>query len=368
MSYRVTAHINLSALRHNLARVKTFAPHSAVMAMVKADAYGHGLLRVAPALAAADALGVARLEEALELYEAGNTIPIVIMSGYLGAAELKKMVQYNIAAAIHTEEQVKLLEQTSLEQPLQVWLKIDTGMHRLGFSAAEVPAIYQRLMASAKVKKPIGVMTHFAQADQIDNPITQQQINLFQQTANTIHAELRSMANSAAIIRGLTNTRDIEDLTNTKDWVRPGIMLYGVSPFLGHNGQEYGLQPVMTLKSQIIAIHDLQKDDAVGYGGTWVCPKEMRIGVVAVGYGDGYPRHADNNTPVLVNGVRCHLAGRVSMDLMTIDLSQCPQAKIGDSVILWGADLPIEEVAYCAETIAYELLCHMTRRVNFITF
>jgi len=367
LSYRVTANIDLSALRHNLGRVKAFAPHSKIMAMVKADAYGHGLLRVASALGEADALAVARLEEALELYESGNRMPVVIMSGYADIAELKKMAQYNIAAVIHTIEQMELLESISLPESLQVWLKVDSGMHRLGFPVAEIPTIYQRLMECPWVKKPIGIMTHFAQADQLNSVVTEQQIKEFQKTAHVVHAELCSMANSAAIMRNLTTkaATDIE-VTKRAEWVRPGIMLYGVSPFLRHNGQEYGLQPVMTLKSQLIAIHDLQKGDAVGYGGAWVCPENMRIGVVAIGYGDGYPRHADNTTPVLVNDVRCHLAGAVSMDLITIDLRNCPQAKIGDPVILWGAGLAVEEVAFGAETIAYELLCHMTKRVHFV--
>lgn len=355
MHHAATAHINLAALSHNLQRVKSLAKDAAVLAMIKANAYGHGLLRVANALHDADAFGVARIEEARQLFRYHSDKNIIVMAGFQDADELRYMAAFGLVPVVHTLQQIELLEQTSVTKAVAVWLKIDTGMHRLGFSPEEAGQAYERLSQCPQVAKPITTFTHFAEADELEHPSTQQQINRFNQVAKWPGP--KSLANSAGIIAWPQSHAE---------WVRPGIMLYGVSPFPERLAGELDLQPVMTLSSELIAIHDFCRGDEVGYGGTWVCPMDMRIGVAAVGYGDGYPRHAQNGTPVLVDNVMCTLAGRVSMDLITIDLSNHPTAKIGDAVVLWGEGLPVEKVALCANTIAYELLCHVTSRVRFL--
>jgi alanine racemase len=324
------------------------------------------LVQVATTLSQAEALGVARIEEAITLRENGISQPIVVMKGFMTADELQQMVEYRLDAVLHTPSQIDLLEQASLtvrpeevrEEPSQrvaVWIKLDTGMHRLGFPPAAIAEVQRRLQGCAHVQKPLRYMTHFANADDLSSPVTEQQINVFMQTVCKEDAP-KSLANSAAIMRWPQTHAD---------WVRPGIMLYGASPFLDTVGSKLGLQPVMTLVSCIIAVQNLRQGDQVGYGGRWTCPEDMPVALVAIGYGDGYPRHARNGTPVLVNGIRCALIGRVSMDLITVDLRNCPHAKLGDRVVLWGEGLPVEEVAECAETIAYEILCHVTARVEF---
>lgn len=355
MSLRAVAHIQLSALQHNLRQVKSLAPHSRVMAMIKANAYGHGLQRVALALIEADAFGVATLYEALALRDIGVQKPIAVMSGFADIEELTIMAERNITAVVHAAYQLPLLESAALKTPLSVWLKIDSGMHRLGFQPREASDAYARLMACPQVCKPFGAMTHFACSDETDKSRTEQQITTFKQCV-TWPCET-SMACSAAIINWPQSHAD---------WVRPGIMLYGVSPFVGHIGAEFNLQPVMTLTSRLIAIKHLHKGDAIGYGATWQCPEDMPVGVVAMGYGDGYPRHAKSGTPVYLHDKLCPLVGRVSMDLIAIDLRQQPHANVGDRVLLWGDGLPIEQVALAAGTIGYELLCKVTQRVEFV--
>lgn len=348
--------IDLRALRHNLAQIRKLAPHSAILAMVKSNAYGHGLERIALALSDADALGVACLEEGTKLREAGVKNPIVLLEGLFRADELSRAVAGNFTLVIHQEAQVKMLENNPSLSPIPVWLKIDTGMHRLGFAPEDVPEIYQRLMNCSAVLKPIILMTHLAESESLNSAFTQKQIDLF----NTITKHFigpRSLSNSGGIL-GWPSAH--------MDWVRPGIMLYGASPFPHRHGSEHGLQPVMSLTSELIAIHDLKKGDRVGYGGTWICPEAMRIGVVAAGYGDGYPRHAKNGTPLLVNGKRCPLVGRVSMDMLTVDLRTQLDAKVGDPVMLWGNQLPVEIIAEASETTGYELLTRITQRVRVV--
>lgn len=353
---RVTAEIDLTALNHNYQRVKHYAPQAKVVAMVKANAYGHGLLPLAKALPQADILGVARPEEAFALRAGGAQQPILLMSGFVDANELIEFAHAEFAAVVHTFEQIHLLETTLLPKPMTIWLKIDTGMHRLGFTSPQVAEAQFRLLQCASVQKPFVWLTHFASAYALnDTQKTVKQWEQFQQLSPP--SAVTSLANSAAII-GWPQTQG--------DYVRPGIMLYGVSPFNDLPARDFGLLPVMTLRSQLIAIHDYEQGEAIGYGGNWVCPKRTRIGVVAIGYGDGYPRHARNGTPVLLNGVRCPLVGRVSMDFISVDLSFCSQAVLGDVVTLWGQGLPVEEVAACADTIPYELLCHVTSRVKFL--
>ena len=355
MSRGAIATINLSALQHNYARIKHLVGHCAVLAMIKSNGYGHGLLRIARALSTADALGVASLDEAIVLREAGIQQPIVVMAGFYNAAELPHFVEQALLAVIHHTDQLVLLEKTPLRAPLSVWLKIDTGMHRLGFAVEQVAAVYQRLSMLPSVKKPIGLMTHLAQAEYPDRSFTEAQIHQFTQVTRGL-SEPRSVVNSA----GILFYREA-----WLDWVRPGIVLYGVSPLPGRTGLEEGLQPVMTLTGRLMSVKTLRKDERVGYGGMWICPEDMPVGIVGVGYGDGYPRHAKNGTPTLVHGKWCPLVGCVSMDMITIDLRVCPEAQVGDTVVLWGEGLPIEKVAACAETIPYELLCRVTQRVEF---
>lgn len=351
------ATIDLAALRHNLRRVRSYAPHRRVMAIIKADAYGHGAVRVARALADADGFGVARLGEAIALREAGVTQPITLLEGYSDSAELPLICDYQLSVVIHHAAQLDILERGALSTPIAVWLKIDSGMHRLGFAPAAAPAAWRRLMESAAVAKPIGLMTHLANADDRADPATQDQLTCFERAVADLGGA-RTIANSAGIM-GWPAAH--------ADWVRPGLMLYGVSPFNGASAAQDGLQPVMTLSTRLIAVNYLQQGDAVGYGGSWVCPQAMPVGVAAIGYGDGYPRHAAPGTPVLVNGRRVPLIGRVSMDMICVDLRSQPHARVGDPVVLWGAGLPVEEVARHATTIPYELLCGVARRVKFIS-
>ncbi len=346
--------IDLPALKHNFKQVQRMAPGSAILAMVKSNAYGHGLERIALGLPEADAFGVASLEEGLQLRQAGVSNPIVLMEGLFHADELFNVIHDHFTLVVHEEHQVRTLESHDHPNAISVWLKVDTGMHRLGFEPSEAINIYQRLMNCQSVKKPIGLMTHFAEADSIDRAHTLQQIDLFNQTTHSLVGP-RSLANSAGIIAWPSAHAD---------WVRPGIMLYGASPLPGHRGVEHHLKPVMTLSSELIAIHSLTKGSRVGYGGTWTCPEDMRIGVVGIGYGDGYPRHVKNGVPVLVNGRPCPLVGRVSMDMLCVDLRTQPEAKVGDLVLLWGSGLPVEVVAEYSETTAYELLTRITQRVR----
>lgn len=351
------ARVDLGALRHNFARVRAAAPRARVMAIIKADAYGHGMLRVARALRDADAFGVARLEEALSLREAGITQAVVLLEGVLDTAQLNAAAHQDLSIVVHHAAQVELIEHAAESlPPVKIWLKLDSGMHRLGFAPAEIPRIVQRLRHSKKVIGPLRCMTHLANADERSDPSTLRQVEVFQSALTGIEAE-QSIANSAGIL-GWPQTH--------ADWVRPGIMLYGVSPFLNDSAAAHDLRPVMTLSSRLIALRPNKKGDAIGYGGSYVCPCDMLVGVAAIGYGDGYPRHAQTGTPVLVNGRRAPLIGRVSMDMITVDLSAQPQARAGDPVVLWGEGLAVEEVARCASTIPYELLCGVARRVTFI--
>lgn len=352
MSRPLRARIDLDALRHNLGCVRAAAPQSRVMAVVKANGYGHGLVRVAQALREADGFGVACLEEAVSLRETGIQHPITLLEGFFDRDELTAVSHYRLIPVLHTERQIRQLESTGMPQPIDVWLKADTGMHRLGFAPDNVPAMYQRLQACANVNN-IGLFSHLGYADDRRSAQTQRQCDRFKSVIENFSG-VRSLANSGGLL-GWPETQF--------DWIRPGLMLYGISPFSGDTGPDHGLRPVMTLESKLIAVNHFERGAAVGYGGAWVCPEDMPVGVVAAGYGDGYPRHAPTGTPVLVNGRRTTLIGRVSMDMLCVDLREQPQACIGDSVILWGQDLPAEEIARYAGTIPYELVCAIASRV-----
>ncbi len=348
--------IDLTALRANIQQIRTYASSQHLMAVVKADAYGHGIVRVAQAIeSCVDAFAVSCLDEAVKLREAGIQKPIILLEGFFHPDELPFIVEHHLQIVLHTPFQIEQLLKATLPKPIDLWLKVDTGMHRLGFSPEEVQTIYSKLRSHPVIGQAIiRLMSHLACADDYQDPKTLQQTERFFTLAKSLKIET-SLANSAGII-GWSQTHG--------HWVRPGIMLYGVSPFSGRTGIEEGLQPVMQLKSALISVKHYSPGETIGYGATWCCPENMPVGVVAMGYADGYPRHAPAGTPVLVNGQRVPLIGRVSMDMITVDLRTQPEARIGDPVILWGKDLPIEEIATWAGTIPYELLCHVCPRVR----
>lgn len=350
------AHIDLSALQHNVKQIKSLSPNSKILAMVKSNAYGHGAVEVAKALVDdVAAFGVIFLKEAQKIFAANVKKKIVILSGFFDAEELRQIDACGFDTVIHNHEQLRILEQIKLEHPLNVWLKIDTGMHRLGFQPHEIPAVYAKLMQHPKINIPLQLMTHFSDADDLTKSKTQEQFACFQQVATHVPGA-HCLANSSAIL----NWPQI-----SSEWIRPGIMLYGAMPFFGKINADLKLKPVMTLTSRIIAVHQLHQGDAVGYGSSWICPEDMRVGIIAVGYGDGYPRNTIAGTPILINGIRASLIGRVAMDLTTVDLRLVPEAQVGTTVTLWGKGLPIELVAQGSGSIPYEVLCRLTSRVFY---
>lgn len=358
---KAIALIDKQALINNFKEIKKHAPKSQFMAVLKANGYGHGLVRIAKAMPMADAFGVARIDEALALRAGGIIQPIVLLEGFFGVDELPILAVNDLQTVVHNEEQLCAIEQAKLNRPLKVWLKVDTGMHRLGIEPAQFDNFYKRLKASENVQEALVLMSHLACADDTDEAMTTRQIAQFQELTSEL-SEQKSLANSAGLLAWPQSQYD---------WVRAGLLLYGVSPMMSQFQQAHQLnvKPVMTLKSSLIAIRNIEKGESVGYGAAWCAPKNTTIGVIAIGYGDGYPRHAVNGTPVLVNGRRVPLVGRVSMDMITVDLGDNPSDKVGDEAILWGISaqgqhLGVEEVAEYATTIPYELLCNITRRVQ----
>lgn len=342
--------IDLQALRHNyqLAREVTGAK---ALAVIKADAYGHGAVRCAQALEAdADGFAVACIEEALELRAAGIRAPILLLEGFFEADELPLIVEHDFWCVVHSLWQLDAIEQATLAKPIQVWLKLDTGMHRVGLHPSEYKSAYQRLQASGKVAK-IVLMSHFARADELDSLRSVEQVAVFLAARDDLSAEV-SLRNSPAIL-GWPSV--------PSDWVRPGLMLYGATPFEQDHPLASRLQPVMTVESKVICVRELPAGEPVGYGAKFITPKPMRIGVVAMGYADGYPRHAPTGTPVLVAGQRSQLLGRVSMDMLCIDLTDVPEAGLGSSVELWGKNILASELAEKAETIPYQIFCNLKR-------
>jgi alanine racemase len=350
------AMLDMAALAHNLAFLRERAPRSKIMAVIKANAYGHGAIAVARALSAADAFAVARVDEGVALREAGVSQRIAVLQGFICGEELELHSRYDLEPVIHSEAQVERLEAAVLARPVAVWLKLDSGMHRLGMCDQAFARCHLRLLRCQSVRQPPFLITHLANADLLADSSTLRQLDLFKEQAANLPGE-RSIANSAGLLAWENALAE---------WVRPGIALYGVSPFPHSTGEDAGLKPVMTLRTRLIAVKPLKTGDAVGYGGDWVCREPTRMGVAAIGYGDGYPRHARSGTPVLVRGLRVPLIGRVSMDMITLDLGRCPEAEVGDEVILWGAGLPVEEIAGHADTIPYVLLCNVTPRVKRI--
>lgn len=348
MTERAVATIDLGALTHNLSVVRQYAPHSSILAMVKSNAYGHGMIPVAKALGDVDGLGVCCMDEAVQLHDAGIRKRIIIMDGFNTIDELSEIIDKQFEMVLHTVEQLVALESYRGEGQLSVWLRIDTGMNCLGFHVDSVPEVIQRLSKLNWINKPLRVLTHFANADDPSNPYTQQQINHLNTLELPNNTE-KSLANSAGIVAWQQSHAD---------WVRPGIMLYGASPILHKVGADFNLKPVMQLRAKIIALKELHKGDAVGYGSRYVCSKSKeKMAVISIGYGDGYPWQAKDGTPVSVNGVKCPIIGRISMDMITVDVSKIENVAIGDWVELWGSHLSIEYVANNAGTIAYDLLC-----------
>jgi alanine racemase len=354
MTPMVSATVDSGALRHNLNVVRQWAPKSRVMAVIKANAYGHGLVAVARALESANAFAVARVDEGLTLRLAGISAPTVLLEGVFDREQLDAAAGAGFELVVHTPEQIELLRTAAAGTRFKVWLKLDSGMNRLGFKGAAFGAAHAALSALANVQSPVNLFTHLASADLPELPTTSEQLALFAAATGSLPGE-RSLENSAAML----SFPDAQ-----ADWVRPGLLLYGVSPFGGSIGADYGLRPAMTLHSHVIAVKDLSPGERVGYGGGWTASRPTRLAVAAVGYGDGYPRSLASGAPVLVNGERAGLAGRVSMDMIGIDVTDLrrPPA-LGDPVVLWGEGLPVEEIAVWADTIPYELLCGISQRV-----
>lgn len=354
MKSLIRAIVDTAALRHNLARVRTTAPGSGVMAVIKANAYGHGLVPAAKAMADSDGFAVARLEEGLALRRAGLANRILLLEGACGAEQLALAAQQDFDLMVHSFEQIEMLEGRAGSEVVRTWLKVDTGMNRLGFRVEEFAVAHRRLVGIANVAPDPTLVTHLASADDRRDSKTTTQLQAFG-TATAGVPGARSIANSAAML-AWPATR--------ADWVRPGLMLYGVSPFPSGAGADLGLRPAMTLQSEVIAVKAVKQGETVGYGGAWRALRSTRMAVVAGGYGDGYPRSTGPGAPVLVNGHHAPLIGRVSMDMITVDATDLPVVAIGDPVVLWGEGVPVEDVARHAGTIPYELICGVSQRVQ----
>lgn len=342
--------IDLQALRHNYRLARELSGAKA-LAVIKADAYGHGAVRCALALEAeADGFAVACIEEALELRAAGIKGPILLLEGFFEASELALISANDLWCVVHSLWQLEAIEQSDVAKPLKVWLKLDSGMHRVGLHPKDYQQAYQRLLASGKVAR-IVLMSHFARADELDAQATAQQLAVFEEARQGLSAEC-SLRNSPAVL-GWPQV--------PSDWVRPGIMLYGATPFEVPQAEASRLQPVMTLQSRVISVRELPAGEPVGYGAKFLSPRPTRVGVVAMGYADGYPRQAPTGTPVLVAGKRSQLIGRVSMDMLCIDLTDVPEATLGSPVELWGKQVLASDVAGHAGTIPYQLFCNLKR-------
>lgn len=343
--------IDLQALRHNYQLAREISAGARALAVLKADAYGHGAVRCAQALEAeADGFAVACIEEALELRAAGIKAPILLLEGIFEANELALIVEHNLWCVVHSLWQLEAIEHTHLGKPIVVWLKLDSGMHRVGLHPKDYQAGYQRLLASGKVERVV-LMTHFARADELHSGASEQQVAVFQAATQGLNVET-SLRNSPAVL-GWPHI--------PSDWVRPGIMLYGATPFEEAQSQAARLQPVMTLESKVISVRELPAGEPIGYGAGFITDRPMRVGVVAMGYADGYPRLAPTGTPVMVAGKRSRLLGRVSMDMLCIDLTDVPEAHLGSPVELWGKQVLASDVALAAGTIAYQIFCNLRR-------
>lgn len=353
MSRLIRAVIDTHALRSNLQVLKSRAPRARIVAVVKANAYGHGLTETARALHAADALAVARIDEGIALRDAGIKQPIVLLEGVFTAAELQEAAQHAFDLVVHDELQIELLEKSRSAVPLVLWLKIDTGMHRLGFAPEAAGDALLRLRQLALAPREIRLMTHLARAEEPGDAMTRSQLERFHAVTHGV-ACATSIGNSAALL-GSSAAHG--------DWVRPGIALYGASPFAHASAASLGLLPVMTLATTVMATHEVARGEGVGYGAAWRAERDTRIAILAGGYGDGLPRKLADGAVVLVNGERARLLGRVSMDMLAVDIAARADVHVGTPGVIWGAGLPVEEMAAKAGTISYELLCGVPARV-----
>ncbi len=353
MARPIQASFNLAALKNNLAVARQHAGSASIMAVIKANAYGHGLLRAARMLADADGFALLELDDAVRLRDAGYRQRVLLLEGCFESAELPEVLHHGFTITVHSREQLRMLESLSGERKVDIFLKFNTGMNRLGFAASEASAVIAQASALACAGE-IVLATHFSDAEGVSG-IDWQLREFETKVARSGYA--RSLSNSAGLLR-FPQARG--------EWVRPGIMLYGASPLDYSSARSLGLQPVMTFTSEIIAIQPLRSGDTVGYGSLYRADRDMRIGVVACGYADGYPRHSTTGAPVLVDGVRVPMTGRVSMDMLCVDLTGVPRAGPGSPVVLWGEGLPIEDVAGAAGTVSYELMCALARRVPVV--
>lgn len=365
MARGTQAVVDLAALQHNFRVIKHRVGPSRVMSVVKADAYGHGIEKVAAALPESDGFGVAILEEAIQLRDAGVAQPVILLEGVTCAGDLAEAAHHQLDVVVHTKAQLSFFDTVELTQPLRVWLKFNTGMHRLGIEISELDAVYRQLKASAKVSDII-LTSHFACADEPDPEHAKAQQARFEQAIAAINAgqHHKSLANSAGVFA---------HPGSHFDWVRPGISMYGASPLVGVDAATLDLKPVMELSSTVLATRTVQPKETVGYGATWQAEQATPVAIVGIGYGDGYPRHVAPGAPVLIRGERCPMVGRVSMDMLAVDLRPVIAAgkasadnpvRLAESVVLWGNGLPIEDIAQAAGTINYELLCQVTGRVK----
>jgi alanine racemase len=355
----IRALIDTAALRHNLGTIRAYAPRAKVMAVIKANAYGHGLVSTALALADADSFAVARLEEGLALRAAGIRAPVVLLEGVFSAEQLTEAAHHGFEFVVHDPLQLKLLEAHRGAARFVIWVKIDTGMNRLGFRPEAFPGALARLRALTVPVMELRIMTHLARADERNEVMTREQVGVFEKTlaiAGLVGAQrlATSIGNSAGTL-GWPNAHG--------DWVRPGLALYGVSPFANETAEKHGLRPVMTLETTVLTMRDVKRGETVGYAGAWRAERDSSIAILAAGYGDGLPRHLANGTPVLVGGSRYPLVGRVSMDMIAVDVTGAPKVAAGNRAIVWGDGLPVEDVAAHADTIPYELLCGVSQRV-----
>jgi alanine racemase len=353
-THLIRAVVDAAALRHNLRQARNAAPGSRVMAVIKANAYGHGLVPAAKALAESDGFAVARLEEGLALRAAGLTNRILLLEGVFTRDQLALAARERFELMVHSFEQLDLLDALESSNAVRTWIKVDSGMNRLGFRLDEFGSAYERLHRNPNVQPEPTLVTHLASADDRRDPMTRRQLEAFEAATAGVSGA-RSIANSAGVL-GWPSAR--------AEWIRPGLMLYGVSPFPGGNGAELGLRPAMSLRTEVIAVKTVKAGETVGYGGAWTAQRDTRMAVIAAGYGDGYPRSTASGAPVQVGGRRAPLIGRVSMDMITVDVTDLPVVAVGDPVVLWGSEVPVEEVAAHAGAIPWDLLCGVSQRVQ----
>jgi len=355
----IRALIDTAALRHNLGTIRAYAPGAKVMAVIKANAYGHGLVSTALALADADSFAVARLEEGMALRAAGVRAPIVLLEGVFSAEQLAEAANHGFELVVHDPLQLKLLEAHRGAERFIIWVKIDTGMNRLGFRPEAFPEALARLRALTVPALELRVMTHLARADERVVEMTREQVDRFDAALAT-----SGLTGAGRVPTSIGNSAGTLGWPHAHgDWVRPGLALYGVSPFAGEPANKFGLKPVMALETTVLTVRGVKRGETVGYASAWRAERDSTIAILAAGYGDGLPRHLANGTPVLIGGARYPLVGRVSMDMIAVDVTAASKVTTGSKAIVWGVGLPVEEVAEHAGTIPYELLCGVSQRV-----